>query len=107
MIYVNSFGLHGFANVANRAIVGYVNAFFATIEPDPYEWNSDRVMLLRALVYRAEMVVWTELFERSDERSSLCCQTHKASFFQSKPLRLRTALSRSVAGNNIPPSLAD
>ena len=70
MIYVNSFGLHGLANVVNRAIVGYVNAFFATIEPDPYEWNSDRVMLLRALVYRAEMVVWTELFECSDERSS-------------------------------------
>jgi hypothetical protein len=69
------------ANVFNRAIVGYVNAFFATIEPDLYKWNSDCVMLLRALVYRAEMVVWTELFECSDERSRLCCQTHKASFF--------------------------
>src|SRR4029434_878707 len=88
-IYVNSFGLHGLANVSNRAIVGYVDAFFATIEPDPYEWNSDRVMLLRALVYRAEMVVWTELFECSDERSRLYCQTHKASFLLfSQPLFL-------------------
>src|SRR5215475_6900043 len=26
--YINSFGLHGLANVAKRAIVGYVNAFF-------------------------------------------------------------------------------
>jgi hypothetical protein len=80
-LYVNAFRLHGLVNVANRSIVGYVNAFFATIEPDPYEWNSDRVMLLRVLVYRAEMVVWTELFECGDERSSLCCQTHKGSFF--------------------------
>src|SRR5258705_920021 len=75
-IYVNAIGLHGFANVANRAIVGDVNAFFSTIESDPYKWNSNRVMLFRALVYRTEMVVWTELFERSDKRSCLCCQTH-------------------------------
>src|SRR5438874_4358498 len=38
-------------------------------------------MLLRALVYRAEMVVWAELFECRDERRCLCCETHKASFF--------------------------
>src|SRR5215471_16066048 len=78
--YVNSFRLHGLAHVANRAIVGYINAFFATIEPNPYEWNSDRVMILGALVYRAEMVVWTESFECGDQRSCLCCQIHKASF---------------------------
>src|SRR5262245_57528834 len=79
-LYINSFGLHGLANVAKRTIVGYVNAFFPTMEPDSYEWNSDRVMILGALVYRAEMVVWTESFECGDQRSCLCCQIHKASF---------------------------
>src|SRR5207244_12524978 len=52
-LYVNAFRLHGLANVANRSIVGYVNAFFATIEPDPYDWNSDCVMVLGAFVDRA------------------------------------------------------
>src|SRR5882724_2984738 len=75
-IYVNSVGLHGLENVALSAIVGYVNALFATIEPHPYEWNSDRVMLLRALVYRAEMVVGTESFECGDERSRLRWRNH-------------------------------
>jgi hypothetical protein len=91
------------ANIANRAIIGYVNAFFSTIEPDSYEWNSDRVMIFRALVYRAEMVVWTESFECGDKRSCLCCQIHKASFSLPKTLRLRTALnsSRSMAGNDM------
>jgi hypothetical protein len=80
-IYVNSFGVHGLTNVTNRAIVGYVNAFFVTIESDTYERNRNRVMLFGTLVYRTEMVMWTELFERSDKRSSLCCNTHKSSFF--------------------------
>src|SRR6266403_799099 len=91
------------ANIANRAIIGYVNAFFSTIEPDSYEWNSDRVMIFRALVYRAEMVVWTESFECGDKRSCLCCQIHKASFSLLKTLRLRTAfnISRNMAGNDM------
>src|SRR4029450_8681450 len=82
---------------------GDVNAFFSTIEPDSHEWNSDRVMIFRALVYRAEMVVWTESFEWRDQRSCLCCQIHKASFSLPKTLRLRTALniSRSMAGNDM------
>src|SRR6185295_14078244 len=50
-IYINIFGLHCFANVTNRVVVGYVNTFFAASEPDPYKWNSDRVMFLRALIY--------------------------------------------------------
>jgi hypothetical protein len=79
-IYVDACGLHRLANVSNRAIVGYVNAFFATLQSDPYEWNSHRVMLLRALVYRAEMVVWAELFECGDERSCQYGETHKAPF---------------------------
>src|SRR5882724_722596 len=79
VIYVDVFGLHGLANVVNSAVVGYINAFFATIEPDTHEWNSDCVMLLRAFIQRAEMVAWTELFECGNERSWLCGQTHKAS----------------------------
>src|SRR5262249_25231445 len=65
-LYINSIGLHGLAHVADRAIVRYVNAFFTTIQPDAYEWNSDCVMILRALIYRAEMVMWTEWFKCCD-----------------------------------------
>ena len=68
-IYVNSFGLEGFANVFKRAIVGDVNAFLPTAESDSYERNSDREVLLRAFVDRAEMLTRTELFECGDERS--------------------------------------
>ena len=80
-LYVNSFRLHGLANVTDHAVVGDVNALFAAIQPDLHERNGNPVMFLSVLVYRAEMVVWAELFERRDERSSLCCQIHKASLF--------------------------
>jgi hypothetical protein len=70
-LYVNSFGLHGLANIVNPVIVGYVNAFLPTVESDSYERTSDREMLLLAFVDRAEMIMPTELFECGDERSCL------------------------------------
>src|SRR5437870_8388547 len=76
--------MHRLANNVFRTIIGYVDAFFATIEPDSYEWNGDRKMLFLALVDRAEVVVWTDLFECGDSRSGLCCRNHhrlKPTFF--------------------------
>jgi hypothetical protein len=107
-IYVNSFGLHGLANVANRAVVGYVNAFFATVEPDPYVWNSDRVVLLRAFVYRAEVVVWTELFECGDEWSGLCFETHESLLLLVKTASFKDGLNHLTErpGNNIRPGFS-
>src|SRR5439155_2320438 len=94
-LYVNSFRLHGLANVTDHAIVGDVNAFFAAIQADLHERNGNPVMFFTVLLYRAEMVMWADLFERRDERSSLCYQIHKASVFYSKSFRLRTALTIS------------
>jgi len=37
MIYVNPFTIHRLTNGGNIGIVGYVNTFFAALEPDPYE----------------------------------------------------------------------
>jgi len=54
---------------AAGAVVGYVNAFFATSEHrSDMNGIATGVMLLRSSRYRAEMVVWTELFDCADER---------------------------------------
>src|SRR5262245_21306356 len=42
VIYVNSFGLQGFAKASKRAIVVHVKAFLPTVESDSNERNSDR-----------------------------------------------------------------
>src|SRR4029077_20950300 len=80
-LHVNPFRLHGSPNVAAHAVVGDVIAFFAAIQPDLHEGNGNPVMFFTVLVYRAEMVVWAELFERSVEWGSVGWQIHKASLF--------------------------
>jgi hypothetical protein len=68
---VDSFRLHALANVARRPIIGDVNTFLTTLKAHLHERNRDRVMFFWALVDRAKVVVWTELFERGMERSSV------------------------------------